>query len=205
MKIEAQQITKKYGARTIIRDFSAQWSSGIYGIAGPNGSGKSTLLRCLTYLVRPSRGEVRWSSDGQELQQPEVRTRLGYVAPYIECYPELSGRENIQFLADARSRKLSEGELDRLFDRLGIIARADQPYQSLSTGQRQRIKLATALFHNPDVLVMDEPGSNLDQKGRDLVASVIKEYRTSRRLVLLASNQPQELSWCDDVITLETE
>ncbi|MGM0587000.1 MAG: ABC transporter ATP-binding protein [Bacteroidota bacterium] len=205
MKIEAQQITKKYGARTIIRDFSAQWSSGIYGIAGPNGSGKSTLLRCLTYLVRPSRGSIRWSSDGQELQQSEVRTRLGYVAPYIECYPELSGRENIQFLADARSRKLSAGDLDRLFDRLGIIARADQPYQSLSTGQRQRIKLATALFHNPDVLVMDEPGSNLDQKGRDLVASVIMDYRASRRLVLLASNQPQELSWCDDVITLETE
>jgi ABC-type multidrug transport system ATPase subunit len=207
MKIKAEKVTKKYGSRTIVRNFTAEWSAGVFGIAGSNGSGKSTLLRCLTYLIRPSNGEVTWYSTteaNEPLEQGDVRRRLGYVAPYIECYPELTGRENITFLAQARAMNLDSHKLDALFERLGILPRVNQPYSSLSTGQRQRIKLATALFHEPDVLVLDEPGSNLDKKGREVVETTVQEYKTQGKLVLVASNQQEELSWCDELISLDS-
>lgn len=175
----------------------------MFGIAGDNGSGKSTLMKCLAFLLRPNAGNIEWMDSGKSLSQKEVKTRLGYAAPYINLYAELTVTENLQFLKEARGKVSHQEELESLLKRCQIFQIKDQLYGSLSTGQQQRAKLAAALVNTPQILMLDEPGSNLDKQGHALVSSVIKGEVEKGTLVILASNDPDEVSLCDEVLYID--
>jgi len=202
MNLRAQKLAKKYNNVLVFRDVSLEAKNGIIGISGPNGSGKSTLLKCLTYLLKPTVGSVTWSDENRQLTVQEFRSRIGYAAPYINLYTELSCMENLQFLLKIRDLDRSEQQLKELLDRVGLAKLTDQPFGHMSSGQQQRMRLASALLPNPEVLVLDEPGTNLDQIGESLVQSITEEWRKSERLLFLASNDTTELDWCDDVFNV---
>ncbi len=156
----------------LFSDVSFEHEGGSLAISGSNGSGKSTFLKCLTGLLRPSGGNIQWENNGKVLAKKELNNKLGYAAPYINLYDELSCRENLAFLSKVRHESADKERIDYWIQRVELQHVADQPFGKLSTGQQQRLRLAATLFHGPDVLLLDEPGSNLDEAGRTL----IREY-----------------------------
>jgi ABC-type multidrug transport system ATPase subunit len=202
ISLQAEQLAKKFNAHSIFSDLSFSHSEGILGISGANGSGKSTLLKCLSYLLRPNSGGIIWKKDEQSMNQKEVKAHIGYAAPYINLYAELSVFENLKFLVEAGGVSAKTDELIDLLERVQVPHLKDQLFGSLSTGQQQRAKLAASLVRNSKILMLDEPGSNLDEKGHTLVSKIVKEASDSGTLVFLASNDPAEISLCDSVIEL---
>lgn len=202
IELQAAQISKKYNQKSIFKELSFSFREGVLGIAGANGSGKSTLMKCLAYLLRPTSGSVIWTKNGQVLKQAEFKQLAGYAAPYIGLYAELTVYENLKFLLEVGGFPAKKTDIEAIIARMQITRLQEQFYGSLSTGQQQRLKLAAALIRNPDILLLDEPGSNLDAKGHDLVKNVIEQARTDGKLVILASNDPNEIILCDKVIEL---
>jgi len=203
ISVKATDLSKKFNAKVIFQGLTFEHEKGVFGIAGDNGSGKSTLLKCLAFLLRPNSGKIEWTHSGDPLSQNEVKTRLGYAAPYINLYAELTVAENLRFLKEARGELCQSDMLDSLLNRCQIEHLRDRLFGNLSTGQQQRAKLAAALVNEPEVLMLDEPGSNLDRNGHELVASVIKREVEKGTLVILASNDANEISLCDEVLVVD--
>jgi ABC-type multidrug transport system ATPase subunit len=208
-ELNVTTLGKHFGYRWIFRNISFHSTGGIVGIAGTNGSGKSTLLRCLAGLYKQDVGSVKWNFDGQPADRSRLRTESGYAAPYIRLYREMSAMENLKFLAGARLQTKSYAGFATVndliaehLDRAGILAKADTPFKALSSGQQQRLKLISAILHRPRILFLDEPGTNLDERGHAYVRSIIAGRNNPDELTLLASNDPRELELCQVVVTI---
>lgn len=168
------------------------------GISGANGAGKSTLMRILAGLMEPASGSMQWTRDGIPVEPADIRLHLGFAAPYLGVYPELSVRENLELVAALRG--LGPTAVDTAAERLGMTGFMDQRAGACSSGQQQRLRLATAIVHTPRLLFLDEPGTNLDATGFDTVAALVRDWPGS---VVVASNQPDELSWCMERLTVD--
>lgn len=202
VSISVRNLGKSFGTNKVFDHISLSYGSGVLGIAGSNGSGKSTFLKILAGLEAPTRGTVQWTVDGESLDQVRDGTRLGYAAPYINLYDELTVRENLQFLAKLRDESLPPDTFRKTLSTLDALHFENQPFGRLSTGQQQRVRLAAALFHRPEVLFLDEPCSNLDEKGTKAVRDIVTKFRERKNTVLLASNNRRELEWCDKVYSV---
>ena len=201
--LSATNLRKQYTHRTLFSELSFEHHEGTLGIAGSNGSGKSTLLRCLAYLQGIDRGRIQWTLHGKEVQRAELRAQMGFVAPNIHLYDELSVLENLEFIEELNIREHSNKvSADEWLERCQVAELKDYPYQRLSTGQQQRVKLAIALSRTPSVLFLDEPGANLDAAGKQLIKEVMEEIKQQQTLLLLATNDPKELDLCDHIIHL---
>lgn len=203
--LQIKRLRKSFGTKNIIRDLSFEYSGDPLGIAGANGSGKSTLLKCMGGLLSPTRGDVVWADGSETLSKEQLRQRMGYAAPYINLYDELSCLENLHFLSSVRSRQNEATyPVEEWIRKTGLREVSAQPYGKLSTGQQQRLRLAAALFHQPDILLLDEPGSNLDKAGKSLVTDIAESFQnTPARLLIIASNNPEELDLCGRVFSVE--
>lgn len=204
IELKVQSLTKKFGFKSVFSELNFTSTAAVLGIAGSNGSGKTTLLRILSGLLKPSSGEVQWFNNQKPVEFTGFQKFIGYAAPYVELYEELTVKENLEFICKLRGLS----ETGRIQDQLSNMDAGDlseQYYGSLSTGQRQRIKLAAALVHQPKILFLDEPGSNLDRKGIGRVEETIREFRSNPTFVLIASNLKEELDLCDQIIHLTNE
>lgn len=199
------QLEKSFGHNTVFSDVTFNHRGSSLGISGSNGSGKSTLLKCLGNLLRPSSGEINWLKDDLPLDRGSFRDILGYAAPYINLYEELSCSENLRFLSRIRHDRTDDKQIEKWLEKVGLGHVVEQPYGKLSTGQRQRLRLASALFHKPEILMLDEPGSNLDEEGRKLVRDIAESYRSEEQMLIIASNSSDELALCEQVYSIEEE
>ncbi len=195
-------LAKHFETKRVFADLSFTVTSSVLGIAGPNGSGKTTLIKCIAGLLKPSSGTVEWTIDKEPVKKQSVKHSVGFVAPYVELYEELTVFENLQFVMDIRNKPLNGSSIGDILNRFDAGGFTDQYFGSLSTGQRQRIKLAAAMIHQPRILMLDEPGSNLDSGGKEAVKSMVDQYRNPQSMVLLASNLKEELDLCDQIIEL---
>ncbi|HBQ59441.1 MAG TPA: hypothetical protein DD671_07400 [Balneolaceae bacterium] len=202
ISLKVENLRKKFNTKTVFEGFSFEHNSGMLGIAGSNGSGKSTLLKCLAYLLRPNFGSIVWKNHEHLMNQKQVKKHIGYAAPYINLYAELSVEENLIFLMEASGDKAETEKIHALLERVQIPHLREQLFGNLSTGQQQRAKLAAALVHEPEILMLDEPGSNLDEKGHELVTSIVKTEAEKGTLVFLASNDPNEIELCNKVVNI---
>lgn len=205
LSLEVLQLTKTYNRRTVFTELSFFHSDGVLGIAGANGSGKSTLLKCLGQLLRPKNGSIVWSRDSKALSKEKVKPLISYAAPYINLYSELTAFENLEFVQEVSGEKKNQQLISEILDFVQMDGYEDQLFKQLSTGQQQRIKLASALIRDSEILFLDEPGSNLDEKGHELVAKIVAQQNKKGTLVILASNDPKEIELCDNVIVLSSE
>lgn len=197
-KIEISNLSKRFGNKLLFRSINAVFTSGVHGIAGPNGSGKSTLLKCIIGLQKPGSGRIDISVNGDILSPGERLIQIAFSGPYINLYSELTVLENLQFLSRLLDKpSVTVGDL---LDRLAISDIGDQLVGSLSSGQQQRVRIASALIKNSPILFLDEPGTNLDRDGNDMIASVLNDSRAANKLVLLATNQQTELDLCDEIL-----
>ena len=175
----------RYGRRRLFDGLSVTVEPGApLAVVGANGSGKSTLLLLFAGLLAPTGGETRLEVDGATVPARDVPMRVGYVAPALDLYDMLTARETLAFLARARSLPDAAARVAATLDRVGLGERMDDPVSAFSTGMRQRLRIATALVHDPAVLLLDEPGATLDAAGRDLTASLVAD---EARVVVLAT------------------
>jgi ABC-2 type transport system ATP-binding protein len=186
--LEFVGVSKWYGPVLGLRDVSLTVGKGITGLLGPNGAGKSTLLKCMTGEIQPSRGEVRMF--GRRVPDPEVFRRLGY-APEIEVFfEELTGREFVAHLAEISG--FGRAEADRravaVLQRVGLESAMNRRVSTYSKGMRQRTKLAQAILHEPDVVLLDEPMTGLDPLGRAQMVALIQTLGAEGRTVVVSSH-----------------
>ncbi|MGB9723554.1 MAG: ABC transporter ATP-binding protein, partial [Chloroflexia bacterium] len=159
------------------------------------------LLRIIAGLTRPTEGLVLFSRDGRLLSPEERRRQTGLVAVDVSLYGELTARENLSFFARLHGRRLTPEEGEEFLREVGLVGRGDDLVQTYSSGMRQRLKYACARLHRPALLLLDEPGANLDEAGRTLVEEVIAHQRR-HGLVVLATNDPREVAYGDVVLRL---
>lgn len=193
-RLVADRLSMRFGRRRLFDGLSVEVVPGApLAVVGANGSGKSTLLRILAGLLAPTVGEVRLEVEGRTVAPEDLPIRVGFVAPALQLYEPLSARENLAFLAAARRFPDASARVDATLARVGLGARADDLVGAFSTGMRQRLRIATALLHDPPVLLLDEPGATLDAAGRDLSESVIA---LPDKIVVVATNDPAEAALC---------
>lgn len=200
--IIVNKISKRYGHSVIFREVHASIGAGVYGISGPNGSGKSTLMKCLSGLIRPDRGSLEWKVQDSVLETKDLYGFMGFSAPYVRLYNDLSCTENLRLIAELSGSGGDDETLGRLFDEIGLPDKADAWYGRLSSGQQQRMRLAAALIKDPAFLLLDEPGTNLDTAGFDLIGRIVTKGRAEGKTVVVASNESRELDLCDQIIDI---
>lgn len=204
--LEARSLTKYYGALPALRDASFVARPGqILGYLGPNGSGKSTTVRMLVGLMEPTSGEVLWQGKSIFADLPAYRRRLGYVPEEPFLYTHLTAPEYLRLVGGLRG--LDDGVLNQKIERfMKLFGLEDDQYQTLaafSKGMRQKIQLASALLHNPELIVLDEPFSGLDVSAGLMLRSVIKSLADEGRTILMSSHVIEVVEQlCTDVVIL---
>jgi heme ABC exporter ATP-binding subunit CcmA len=195
--IEAAGLRQRHGTRTVIGPLDLALESGeALAVLGENGSGKTTLLRLLATVTRPAGGALRLFGLDAGVARTELRRRIGYLGDVAGHYPVLSARENLEFFCDLhgvdRSRATATLEL------VGLAAAADRRAGELSRGMAQRLGLARAILHAPELLVLDEPDAGLDEDGRQVLARVIE----GRTLVLATHDRELAARFCGRALDL---
>ena len=189
-------VRKRFGGRAVLRGVSGEVGPGqAMVIVGPNGAGKSTLLGVLCGLVRPTRGSVTYRDDAGEIPRPRWCWRVGVATPAMSAYRELDGMENLRFFAKVRGLTIPDDELANRLRAVGLDPRRRTPVRGYSTGMHQRLKLALAMVHTPDVLLLDEPGANLDSTGQDWLEATVSDQIAAGRTVIVATNDRREAAW----------
>jgi heme exporter protein A len=203
VRISFTDVAKRYDLRVIFRAVSGEALPGeVLVITGPNGSGKSTLLSILCGLLRSTRGTIRHLRGEASLERASWRHHLGVVAPSMAVYEELDAMENLRFFARVRGLGTAEERCRKCLDLVGLDPSRTTPVRGFSTGMAQRLKIAQAILHDPDVLVLDEPGSNLDPKGKDWLEGHVEALAAAGKTVLLATNDRREMEWGERRVAL---
>lgn len=198
-------IGKRFGQRAVLSSIGLTVTDGqVCVISGANGSGKSTLMKIIAGLLPPSEGTVTFSQDAQPLDTQTRRQCIGYIAPDLTLYRELTAAENLQFFAELRGIRLTREDLIASLTEVGLRGRGRDPVSAYSSGMRQRLKYAFALLAQPPILLLDEPTANLDVEGIEMVARVIaaQRNRPGGGLTILATNEPREVAWGDMLVQL---
>lgn len=204
MSITVSEITKIYGKQTVLNKVSFQIAKGeIVGLLGPNGAGKSTLMKIITCFIPPTSGEASVGGFDVTEQSMEVRRHIGYLPENNPLYPDMYVKEYLGFIADIH--KLGKTRTKRIADMISLTGLGPEQNKligTLSKGYRQRVGLAQALIHNPDVLILDEPTSGLDPNQlleiRNLIKAIGKE-----KTVMLSTHIMQEVeAICDRAIII---
>jgi heme exporter protein A len=193
-RVGGSKLTHRYGRRsTGVCELDFEFGApGAVAVTGPNGSGKSTLLRILAGLLRPSSGSTSVSVGGRDHHPGKRRGVIGLATPELSFYEEFTATENLVFAAEARGMAGPARAAGAALDRVGLSTRSGDRVAGYSSGMKQRLRLAFALLHEPPILLLDEPGSHLDEAGREAVRDVVARF-AARGLVLLATNDPEEI------------
>jgi ABC-2 type transport system ATP-binding protein len=204
--LEARSLTKYYGPLPALRDVSFVARPGqILGYLGPNGSGKSTTVRMLVGLMEPSNGDVLWKGKSIFEDLPGYRKQLGYVPEEPFLYTHLTAPEYLRLVGGLRG--VDDGVLETKIERfLHLFGLEDDQYSTLSAfskGMRQKVLLASALLHNPELIVLDEPFSGLDVAAALMLRGVIRSLADEGRTILMSSHVIEVVEqMCTDVVIL---
>jgi heme exporter protein A len=207
-RLTASNVGQRYGRLLLFRRLSFTLEGGeTLAVTGANGAGKSTLLRILAGVLSPKAGRVALSVGGDEIPGERHPLHTGLVAPYLNVYDDLTARENLEFLARARrtgnGHAIGDGRIDAVLDQVGLAGRDTDLVSTYSSGMKQRVKYAAALLAEPPLLLLDEPSANLDAAGMEMVDAVIEQQQSAGRLLVVATNRPDEAARCDREIRIE--
>lgn len=207
LAIETRNLTRYYGKVTAVADLNLQVSVGaLFGLIGPNGAGKTTTLRMLAGLLEPSTGTILLN--GQEVNHnwPELRKNIGYMPDFFGVYEDMLVWEYLDFFArcydlpTTRRRQVT----DELLELVDLTEKREAYVQTLSRGMRQRLCLAHALVHDPQILLLDEPASGLDPRARVEMRELLRELGAMGKTILVSSHILSELAeLCDSVGIIE--
>lgn len=202
MKISLEHISKRFQRYWIFKDINHVFTApGTYALLGPNGSGKSTLLRIIAGMQPPSLGKIIHEMGGRKIEANALFPYMSFCAPSMEIVEELTLKEFLSFHFSFK-KPLSGLDNEKIIDIIGLRHAADKPIGDYSSGMKQRVKLAQAIFSDTTLLLLDEPCTNLDQKGVDQYRQWIDQYGKNR-LIFVASNDEREYYFCKDQLVIE--
>ncbi len=201
MRITFSDTGKRFNREWIFRNLSFDFLPGEkYAITGPNGSGKSTVLQVISGSMAPSAGHIKWQLKNEPVQEDALFNFLTISAPYLETIEELSAFEFLTF--HNRFKKFIDHiTVDEIIDVIGLKSSAHKQIRYFSSGMKQRIKLAQAIFSDVPLLLLDEPCTNLDTAGIELYHRLIEKY-AGGKTVIVSSNDVQEYSFCKSIINI---
>ncbi len=201
--IEVQNLTKVYGEFQALRDVSFDVKKGeILGFLGPNGAGKTTTMRILTGFMPPSSGTARIAGYDIFSQSMEARRRIGYLPETVPLYTEMTVYDYLDFAARLRGVSKRHDAIERAMEMTNIGERADTLINKLSKGYRQRVGIAQALVHEPEVLILDEPTIGLDPKQIIDVRNLIKSLKEQHTVLLSTHILPEVSQTCTRVLII---
>lgn len=203
MSVKLNQITKRYGTQKAVDQVSFEIEKGeIVGLLGPNGAGKSTIMKILTCFIPPSSGEA--SIHGYDVQEHaiEVRKRVGYLPETNPLYYEMYVREYLDFVAGIHRINNKKKRIAEIIDQVGLGIESHKKIGMLSKGYKQRVGLAQALIHDPEVLILDEPTSGLDPNQLLEIRNLIRETGKEKTVILSTHIMQEVEAVCDRAIIL---
>ena len=198
--IEARKIEKKFGKTILFKDINFNLEKGIsFYITGPNGSGKSTLLQILAGIQQPTSGSIIYSSEKAVVERDYYKDYFGFTGPQVNPYDMLTSIENLRFTSD---RSVDENLMNDYLEKFGLYKHRTKQVKYYSSGMKQRLRLIHALINNPEILMLDEPCSNLDTTGRDILYRILDEVKKDK-LLIIATNEKDDINLCSKGISLE--
>jgi ABC-2 type transport system ATP-binding protein len=202
VSIEVQNISKSYGAQKALDNVSFSIKKGeIVGFLGPNGAGKSTLMKILTTFIHADKGTASVNGSDVSEDQKAVQLSVGYLPEHNPLYLDLYVREYLEFNADVY--KVAKSRIEEVIKLTGLSPESHKKIGQLSKGYRQRVGLATALLHNPDVLILDEPTTGLDPNQLVEIRNVIKNVGKDKTVFLSTHIMQEVEAICDRVIIID--
>ena len=190
--VEVSELTRSFGSRKAVAGVTFSLAPGeCLAVFGPNGAGKTTLLRLLAGLLKPSSGSARLagiSLPGGTL----ARSRVGLISHHTMLYEALSARENVSFAARLYGIREPRARVDDALGRMGMLERAETPVRLLSRGMQQRVSVARAMVHSPQVVLADEPYNGLDDSGARALTVLLNELRSSGTTIIIVTHNLAE-------------
>ncbi len=182
-RIQIENLNKKYGQQQVLQNVSFTVNKGeIVGLLGPNGAGKSTLMKIITGYVQPDSGIIMINNVDVQSQALEVKKNIGYLPEHNPLYLDMYVREYLHFVQNIY--KVDKKQIDIVLEQTGLLPEAHKKIVQLSKGYRQRVGLAAALIHNPDILILDEPTTGLDPNQLVEIRNLIKELGKEKTIIL---------------------
>jgi len=195
MTISLSDAGKRFNRDWIFRHFNYTFESGqSYAITGPNGSGKSTLLQVLSGAMLLSEGNVQYAMLNAQFSSDNIYQQVSLCAPYLEVIEEMTVKEFLEFHHGFKPF-LSGISIEQIIETVGLSHAIHKQIRYYSSGMKQRVKLAQCIFSDTEIVLLDEPCTNLDEQGIKLYHQLIKDH-CSNRLVVVSSNDPVEFDFC---------
>jgi heme exporter protein A len=177
-------------------------NNGIFGLAGPNGSGKSTLVKIISGVVSPTKGKIEHKYFSETIRAEKLHENIGFVSPYLYLYDEFSAEENLKHFSKIRGVEYNSERINLLFKEFNLLKRKNDLLKTYSSGMKQRVKFIFSLLHSPQVLLLDEPTSNLDESGKQVLYKILEE-ELNNKIIIIASNEGSDLQLCSEIMQLE--
>ena len=202
MQIHFTAASKRFNKEWIFSNLDFSFVTGKhYALIGNNGSGKSTLLQIIAGYIGLTKGTIHWTNtSGEDIDSSNIFQYISIAAPYLELVEEFTALEQIAFHQQFKPIQSNLNPMD-LLDKIGLSKAADKQIRNFSSGMKQRLKLALAIFDQAPILLLDEPCSNLDQEGIQTYHQLMNAY-AMHKLIIVASNDPQEYQFCGQQVSL---
>lgn len=201
MSLEIKNLTKKFGEQTALNNINIEIKKNeIIGLLGPNGAGKSTLMKSIVGVLKVDKGEIIF--DGKNIAENEIQTKekIGFLPENNPLYNDMYVKEYLQFVADIH--KIQKEKVDEIIDLVGITPEKSKKISQLSKGYKQRVGLAQAILHEPDLLILDEPTNGLDPNQIIEIRNVIKEIGKEKTVILSTHIMQEVEALCSRVILI---
>jgi ABC-type multidrug transport system ATPase subunit len=199
MKISLTDAGKRFNRDWIFRHLTYEFSAGqSYAIIGPNGSGKSTLLQVLSGAMQLNEGTGEWKIDNEKLPGENIYSQVSICAPYLEVVEEMNIAEFFEFHQNFKPLLIT---VEKIISLLGLENAAQKQIRNYSSGMRQRVKLAQAIFSDVPAVLLDEPCTNLDAAGIQLYQNLINDYGRNR-MIIVSSNDETEYGFCKERLNI---
>ena len=205
MKIELKNVGKRFRDNWVFRNLNYSFSiNDNYVILGRNGSGKSTLLQIISGMTIPSEGEMVYSVSGEKLDPLKIYKDTTFVAPYVELFEQLTLNEMLEVHRGFKTfyNNMSNEEF---IERIYLQDHKDKQIEVFSSGMKQRVKLALAIMSESKLLLMDEPLTNLDEKGKNWYLDTVNEFTSNRTIIVSSNHQKDEYAFCERAYHLNEE
>lgn len=203
MSVSVKGLTKNYGAQIAVNNISFDAQPGsVLGFLGPNGAGKSTTMRMLTGYLPNATGKLEICGFDMESQALEAKKHIGYLPENNPLYPEMYVKEFLDFVADIHHIRNKKARIEEVISLTGLGSEQHKKIAQLSKGYKQRVGLAQAILHDPQVLILDEPTSGLDPNQLIEIRSLIKELGKTKTVILSTHIMQEVEAICDRVIII---
>ena len=200
MEVRLEHISKKYGSKYALRDFTATLENGVYGLLGTNGAGKTTLINAFMGII-PAQGDIFINGTNIRSLGSDFLSNIGYLPQYPKFYRDFSVREFLRYMCVLKGIDQADARIDSLLDTVNLADAAGKKIGALSGGMRQRLGIAQAMLSDPGILILDEPTAGLDPRERIRFRNLISQF-SENRIVILATHIVSDVEFIANKILL---